>query len=108
MHVLRRSAVGLVIMLGLAPDGALAQQTEILINDRPLTVEEVTYYGVDLPPGRYWYDQDSGLWGIEGGPSVGQITAGLPLGGPLQPGASMSDTACSSTVARSKWTSCSS
>lgn len=92
MHVLRRTAVGLVIMLGLAPEGALAQQTEILINDRALTVEEVTYYGVDLPPGRYWYDQVSGLWGIEGGPSVGQITAGLPLGGPLQPGASMSDT----------------
>jgi hypothetical protein len=92
MHVLRRSTFGLIIMLGLAPQGAVGQQTEILVNDRPLTVEEVTYYGVDLPPGRYWYDQVSGLWGIEGGGYAGQIVAGLPLGGPLQPGASMSDT----------------
>jgi hypothetical protein len=92
MHVLRRSAFGLIIMLGLAPQGAAGQQNDILINDRPLTGAEIAYYGVDLPPGRYWYDQVSGLWGIEGGPSAGQIMAGLPLGGPLQPHASMSDT----------------
>ena len=48
---------------------------------------------IDLPPGRYWYDQASGLWGVEGGPSAGQVAAGLPLGGALQPDASMSDTA---------------
>jgi hypothetical protein len=91
MRVLRLSAL-LILLLSQAPQGALAQQSAILVNGQPLTLEEVAYYGVDLPPGRYWYDQVSGLWGAEGGPSVGQIVAGLPLGGPLQPDASMSDT----------------
>jgi hypothetical protein len=91
MRILRLSAL-LIVMLGFAPQDASAQQDAILINGQPLTAEEVAYYGVDLAPGRYWYDQVSGLWGIEGGPSVGQIMAGVPLGGPLQPDASMSDT----------------
>jgi hypothetical protein len=91
MHVLRLSAL-LIIILGFAPQVAQAQESEILVNGQPLTLEEVAYYGVELPPGRYWYDQVSGLWGIEGGPSTDQIMAGLPLGGPLQSDASMSDT----------------
>jgi hypothetical protein len=92
MDVLRCSAFGLIIMLGVMPQNALGQETEILVNGRPLTVEEVSNHGVDLPPGRYWYDQTSGLWGVEGGPSLGQVVAGAPLGGPLQPDASMGDT----------------
>jgi hypothetical protein len=90
MHVLQLSA--LLIMLGLTPYAAPAQETGILINGQPLSTEEVASYGVDLPPGRYWYDQVSGLWGVEGGPSLGQVVAGMPLGGPLQPDASMGDT----------------
>ncbi len=92
MRVLQRFAFGLILLLGLAPFGAVAQQTGILVNSQPLTAQEVDYYGIQLPPGRYWYDPVSGLWGAEGGPSVGQIMAGLPLGGPLQPDASGSDT----------------
>jgi hypothetical protein len=91
MHVPRLSAL-LIILLGLTPQGAPAQDSDILINGQPLSLEEVAYYGADLPPGRYWYDHVSGLWGVEGGPSIGQVAAGLPLGGPLQPDASMSDT----------------
>jgi hypothetical protein len=91
MHVLRLSAL-LILMLGVAPQGASAQQSEILVNGQPLTLEEVAYYGVELPPGRYWYDQVSGLWGVEGSGYAGQIVAGLPLGGPLQPDASLGDT----------------
>jgi hypothetical protein len=91
MPVLRLSAL-LIIMLGFAPHAAPAQETGILINGLPLSAEEVASYGVDLPPGRYWYDQVSGLWGVEGGPSLGQVVAGMPLGGPLQPEASMGDT----------------
>ena len=92
MDVLRRSAFGLIIMLGVMPQDALGQETEILVNGRPLTVEEVSNHGVDLPPGRYWYDQVSGLWGVERSGYAGQAMAGMPLGGPLQPDASMGDT----------------
>lgn len=88
MDVLRRCTLALIIVIGLAAQGAGAQETGILVNGQPLTAQEVVSYGVDLPPGRYWYDGTSGLWGVEGGPSVGQIMAGLPLGGPLQADAS--------------------
>jgi hypothetical protein len=92
MALLRRFAFALIVILGLAPQVATAQQTEILTNGQPLTLEEIAHYGIDVPPGRYWYDQVSGLWGVEGGPSIGQIAAGVPLGGPLRPDASLSDT----------------
>ncbi len=45
------------------------------------------HYGT-IPSGRYWYDPVSGLWGNDGGPSSGQIMAGLPLGGSLRADAS--------------------
>jgi hypothetical protein len=44
--------------------------------------------GLSLPPGRYWYDAMSGLWGGDGGPTVGQLPAGLALGGALRADAS--------------------
>jgi hypothetical protein len=91
MRILRLSVL-LIVLLGQAPQDVSAQQSEILINGQPLSAEEVASYGVDLPPGRYWYDQVSGLWGVEGGPSLGQVMAGMPLGGPLQSDASMGDT----------------
>ncbi len=88
MSIVRHLALSLVLVLGLAPATALADATEIVVNGQPLSVQEVLDYGVDLPAGRYWYDQVSGLWGIEGGPSVGQIVPGLVLGGALQADAS--------------------
>jgi len=45
-------------------------------------------FHVPLQAGRYWYDKVSGLWGYDGGPAVGQIYPGLPLGGPLRRDAS--------------------
>ena len=41
-------------------------------------------YGVSVKPCRYWYDNVSSVWGREGGPSEGQIHAGLGLSGPLR------------------------
>jgi hypothetical protein len=49
-------------------------------------------YGVPLQSGRYWYDNVSGVWGYEGGPSVAQIHPGLRLGGALRRDASRGNT----------------
>jgi hypothetical protein len=69
-----------------------AQPSAISINGVQLSLQQVYAYQIDLPPGRYWYDRVSGLWGQEGGPSVGQIAANLDLGGQLQANASASTT----------------
>jgi hypothetical protein len=92
LSTFRRFARSLVLVLGLVPATALADQPGIVVNGQPLSMQEVLDYGVDVPPGRYWYDQVSGLWGAEGGPSVGQITPGLPLGGTLEVDASSGST----------------
>jgi hypothetical protein len=55
-----------VIVNGLPLDAAIRQALE-------------ARYGA-LVSGRYWYDGYSGLWGLEGGPSRGQIIPGLRLG----------------------------
>ena len=89
---IRRFALNLVLVLGLAPAAALADQPGIVVNGQPLSIQEILDYGVDLPPGRYWYDRVSGFWGVEGGPSVGQVMPGVPLGGALRADASNGDT----------------
>ena len=69
---------------------------DVVVNGMPL--EEPAHkslehkYGVPIKPGRYWYDNVSGVWGREGGPGVGQIDAGLRLGGPLRRDASKGHT----------------
>ena len=42
--------------------------------------------------GRYWYDKTSGLWGLAGEPTYGQIAPGLEIGGPLRADASAGTT----------------
>lgn len=91
------SAIGLLGLVGLMP-GAAQAQDEVVVNGRAVTAEQVqavqTRLGIpaeaqaQIPPGRYWYDPTSGLWGMEGGPALGQILPELGLGGPLQPDAS--------------------
>lgn len=65
---------------GLRPTGAALDEL------RRRLVEQA--WGVAVEPGRYWYDPVSGLWGIEGLFALGQIPAGLALGGPLSEAAS--------------------
>jgi len=36
-----------------------------------------------IADGRYWYDFNSGAWGVEGGPTAGFIYPGLSLPGPM-------------------------
>jgi len=63
----------------------------VIVNDVQLDPRQVRLlqqmYGA-LPPGRYWYDPMSGIWGIEGGPGIVQIQPGLPIGGSLRSDAS--------------------
>ncbi|NKI33633.1 hypothetical protein HFP89_00450 [Wenzhouxiangella sp. XN79A] len=76
----------LVLALGLVPGWARAG-TGVFVNGFELdavTVERLeTVYSSEVLPARYWYDRRSGLWGLVGGPGIGQLAAGLALGGPL-------------------------
>jgi hypothetical protein len=40
-------------------------------------------YQTRIGKGRYWYDKRCGAWGVENGPTVGFIMAGLDLPGPM-------------------------
>jgi hypothetical protein len=73
--------------------GLASAQTAVIVND--VVLDEQTHealertYRTKLVPGRYWYDTTSGLWGLEGGPSLGQIVAGLQMGRALAADASV-------------------
>lgn len=63
----------------------------VKLNRKTIQSLEV-YYNMRLQSGRYWYDKMSGLWGFEGGPSMGQIMPALNLGGSLKRHASKGNT----------------
>src|SRR5687767_9143851 len=67
-------------------------KTGIIVNGAvlpPETVQQLQQvYPVNVPPGRYWYDAVSGVWGREGEPVAGQMMPGLRLGGTLAADAS--------------------
>ncbi|UZR92278.1 hypothetical protein [Chondrinema litorale] len=50
------------------------------------------YYRVKVMNGRYWYDNVSGMWGLEGGPTLGVLLPNLQLGGQLRANASNGNT----------------
>ena len=84
------------VLCGVLLAAASAVGADVVVNGVPLeesarkSLEQK--YGVPIKPGRYWYDNVSGVWGREGGPSAGQIHAGLRLGGPLRRDASKGHT----------------
>lgn len=61
--------------------------SNVFINRQALSAEQVAdferQYQTKLVDGRYWYDQNCGAWGLEGGPTAGFIIASLPLPGPM-------------------------
>lgn len=66
-----------------APSGA-AQGTGVFINQRAATPEQLDElkrtYGAAPPPGRYWYDSRSGLYGNWGHEAAGYIRPGHDFG----------------------------
>lgn len=67
------SMVGLVVM----PLTAQAQKRYVTVNGMILGPQELmiadSNAGFPLPNGHYWYDVESGYWGVAGGPPVGRV-----------------------------------
>lgn len=91
------AALLLTVMIAIAGSaGPLSAQQGIVVNGEAVTqddfVRELGRLGlpmtVQVPDGAYWYDRVSGLWGMRGGPTVGQMPPGLDLGGELRADAS--------------------
>ncbi len=82
----------LIVSIALTFAGGCAHADDVIVNDVRLddgvrrTLERM--YNVEIEAGRYWYDPVLGVWGRDGGPAVGIVHAGLPLGGPLRRDAS--------------------
>jgi hypothetical protein len=74
----------LLLIAGAGWTSAHARDGAVIVNGAPLEARHAAAleraYRTRLVPGRYWYDAASGLWGLEGGPSVGLIAPGLPFG----------------------------
>ena len=70
---------------------AIVQVNSVVIPDSQLA-ELQARYRVPIKPGNYWYDSRNGLWGEIGGPALGVIMPGEPLGGALASNASGSGT----------------
>lgn len=72
---------------GVAP----SRDTATVINGLALenaAIRSLEDQGIQVVPGRFWYDPASGAFGPEGGPTAGFTMPGLRIGGPLQPDAS--------------------
>lgn len=92
MFVLRRIGCTSVLMFGVSSASVMAQPTGIIINDQPLAMQQAAAYGIQLAPGRYWYDPISGLWGLQGQGYLVQAQPAMPIGGPLRADASNGNT----------------
>lgn len=70
---------------------------DVVINGKRLNPQELLQleraYRVRIDNADYWYDPVLGAWGLKGGPTLGFISPGLKLGGPLRADASGRGTA---------------
>jgi hypothetical protein len=64
----------------------------VFVNGQQLTDAELAQVErgqqARIQDANYWYDRVLGAWGIDGGPTLGFVAAGLDLGGPLSANAS--------------------
>lgn len=94
----RRSITFLALLFALlaglrmSSANAADRASPVIVNRVALSTETLTalqrIYPVAIQPGRYWYDNVSGAYGVEGSPIAGQMSPGLQLGGPLRADAS--------------------
>ena len=88
-----QAAVVLLLWLASLPAQAYHEIAggPIIVNGQELSSQQgnqlIQAYGA-VASGNYWYDPASGLWGLRGGPGIGQIAPYLDLGGPLRADAS--------------------
>ena len=86
-----------------APQSSSTQATStvnnslsVVINGASLSNEQLRQleqrFKLRIAGGSYWYDQVSGAWGMQGGPTVGFTQPHLELGGKLRPDASNGNT----------------
>lgn len=84
-----------------APQSSTAQATPnsprpVIINGVHLSDEQLRQleqrFMLRIADGAYWYDQVSGAWGMQGGPTIGFTQPHLELGGTLQRNASNGNT----------------
>jgi hypothetical protein len=85
-----------LLVAGIAVRAAQSGSRFVLINRVRLDDSQVyaleQFYHTHIIDGRYWYDRKCGAWGIEGGPTLGAIHAGLDVGGTLAEDASRGNT----------------
>jgi len=85
--------LALTLILSAAATPSLTAQTRnVTVNRVRLADQQVKTFEqrwrIQVNDGQYWYDQVSGAWGMDGGPTAGWIMPGLDLGGPLPADAS--------------------
>jgi hypothetical protein len=69
------TCVAAMFILSAAPSSA--QSRMVTVNGQWLSDPEVAQAdqaaGFPLPNGHYWYDANTGLWGVQGGPTIGRV-----------------------------------
>ncbi|MEO1485643.1 MAG: hypothetical protein AAFU57_07850 [Bacteroidota bacterium] len=70
----------------------LTAQNQVYVNDQKVSLKTLqtlqNSYGIKIQNGDYWYDARCGAWGLDKGPTLGFIPAGLRVGGRLKANAS--------------------
>lgn len=94
--MVRHGMLLLALLVNLTGISLVVAAEKVVVNGLTLSENDIqiieTIHNVRVETGRYWYDKLSGLWGKEGEPTAGQISAGLDLGGPLRSDASKGTT----------------
>jgi hypothetical protein len=77
-------------------DATVTGSRNVFINGLRLSDEQLNsferMYHTHIQDGVYWYDRICGAWGVQGGPTLGFIKAGLDISGQLREDASGGDT----------------